>query len=660
MRALTAFTLLLAAGCGANEAHPNLDRFTDCAQVGEWLKVSARQTLDRQNWYGYGVPLAGGVTRGGDVAVAAPEAANDMAGASAPGGGGSAQDWSTTTVQEEGVDEADFVKNDGDHIFVLDNDGLSILDAWPAEQLHEAAFFDVEGTPTNLYFDGADTVVIFSQLGQVSPNPESGADPLETTASAAGGWSYDPISKLSVLDVADRTAPQLVRETYIDGRISASRRIGSSLHVITTNDLTDFLWSDADSGFGADTRRRARVDQSEASDWIPTMQDNVLRDGSWESTTGPAATCEATFRPNVRTEMAWSSIHTLDLADPTAAVTSTGVLARADVAYASTGALYLAMSEWEQGPFASQDGSVQSRIHRFELSSTGAEYDASGVVDGSLLSSYSLGEFGGHLRVATSEWDDAGASNAVSVLRPQSGVLVEVGKVDGIARGESIYAVRFVGDRGYVVTFQQIDPLFTLDLSDPADPRVVGELEVTGFSTYLHPIDEDHLLAVGEEISADGWSWMGFQVSLFDVTDFTEPELMDRVIAGEGYGSSEAQWDPHAFTWYAPRSTLGLPLVDYDYDYGVQETSLELYHVDTTTGIEHTGSVDHTAFVDEDTRSWGWCDQVRRSIFIEDYVFAVSNLGVQVAMIDDPSTTLASFPLGSPSCGWGGGMAEVF
>lgn len=659
----------LFAGCGANEDEPELARFDSCSNLAAWMKVSAKRQLD---WNGGGggapQPMA---TRGVAEDVAMESSSGGMAPPSAAGTGsvdemnlaqgGSVQGdagnraWSTTNVQEEGVDEADFVKNDGDHIFLLDGDALAILDAWPAEEMGEISRTEIEGSPQSLYFDGVDTAVVFSVLGEAEARPLSGAEPMTQSIEGDGRWAFDPISKVTLLDVSDRAAPEVVRELYLDGSVVASRRIGHKLHVVTRNDLTDFLYGDNDGGFGANARRHARVDASKAEDWLPSVQDNVKRDGSWSTTAGMSVECEAVYKPNVRTELAFTGVHSLDLSSPDGALGSVGVLTRADVSYASEAALYLAMSEYESGPFRSMDGRVQSRIHKFDIGGDAPVYTASGIVPGSLLSSYSLGEFDGYLRVATTAWSETGGtSNGVYVLGQDDTVLAPVGSIEGLARDESIYAVRFVGDRGYVVTFQRIDPLFTLDLSDPTDPRVVGELEVTGFSNYLHPISEDHLLAIGEEISSDGWSWMGLQVSLFDVSEFAEPELLDRVIVGQG-GSSEAQYDPHAFTWFGEQETLALPVMGWDPNGMVSQTSLELFRVTAEAGIEELGAVDHSELVDEESSSWGWCDQVRRSIFIEDYVFAVSNLGVQVVRLDDPATTLASYHADEPNCfGWGG------
>lgn len=660
----------LLAGCGAKEDEPELARFNSCAELNTWMKVSAKKQIDWNGGGGGGIPQP--ASRGmEDVAMessagAAPAPAASGTGSPDPsqlGQGGSVQGdagnraWSTTNVQEEGVDEADFVKNDGDHIYLLDGDALSILDAWPADELAEVSRTEIEGTPQSLYFDGIDTVVVFSVLGEADARPASGAEPMVSSAEGDGRWSYDPISKVTVLDVADRAAPEAMRELYFDGSVVSSRRIGEKLHIVTRNDLGDLIYGDNDGGFGANARRHARVDRSQAENWLPAIQDNIKSGGTWSTQGGVAVACEAVYKPNVRTELQFTGVHTLDLSAPDGALGSVGALTRADISYASENALYLAMSEWESGPFRSLDGRVQSRVHKFDLRGDSPSYTASGVVPGSMLSSYSLGEHDGHLRIATTTWTDmGGSSNAVYVLGQEDTLLTPTGSLEGLAQGESIYAVRFVGDRGYVVTFERIDPLFTLDLSDPADPRVVGELEVTGFSNYLHPIDEGHLLAIGEEISSDGWTWMGLQVSLFDVTDFAEPELLDREIVGQG-GSSEAQYDPHAFTWFGELETLALPVMGWDPNGMVSQTSLELFHVTPEAGIESVGSVDHAAFVGEEAAGWGWCDQVRRSIFIDDYVFAVSNLGVQVVRLDDPSLTLASYTAEQPNCfGWGGAV----
>jgi uncharacterized secreted protein with C-terminal beta-propeller domain len=216
-------------------------------------------------------------------------------------------------------------------------------------------------------------------------------------------------------------------------------------------------------------------------------------------------------------------------------------------------------------------GSMRTEIHRFDASRPGVTiYAGSGTVPGFVANAYALSEAGGVLRVASTTqpaWLGEGADppqpeSYVTVLQPgEGGALTQVGQVGGLGKGQRIYGVRFVGDVGYVVTFRQVDPLYTIDLANPAAPRVAGELEIPGYSAYLHPIGDGLLLGVGQEVGA-GDRPAGTQVSVFDVSDLAHPKRVQHAVFGGG--SSDAETDPHAFLWWAPAQTAVLPLSLYD------------------------------------------------------------------------------------------------
>jgi uncharacterized secreted protein with C-terminal beta-propeller domain len=217
------------------------------------------------------------------------------------------------------------------------------------------------------------------------------------------------------------------------------------------------------------------------------------------------------------------------------------------------------------------------------------------------------------------------------------GNLREVGHVGGLGPGERIFAVRFMGPKGYVVTFEQVDPLYTLDLADPTQPKVIGELEVTGFSSYLHPIGDDWLLAVGQEADEEG-RIIGLAVSIFDVRDFADPKLAHRyLIEGDDdtWSWSEALNDHHAFTFH--RGVLSIPV----YIGGTEGrfSGLLVLAVDPEDGIWELGRIDHQGMGTEDKRAW-----MRRSVYIEDAIYSLSSAGVKVNSLDNPEVELAKVP----------------
>ena len=232
---------------------------------------------------------------------------------------------------------------------------------------------------------------------------------------------------------------------------------------------------------------------------------------------------------------------TVDLAKGLEPVSATSVMTDGRIVYASPESLYVATEQWATRPdpakpTAEPEG-ARTTIHKFDIwDPERALYRGSGSVGGFLLNQWSLSEYRGVLRVVSTDapaWWGAGGEteSALTTLRQRDGALVQVGRVGGLGKGERVYAVRFVGDVGYVVTFRQIDPLYTLDLADPDRPRVLGELKIPGYSAYLHPIGEDLLLGIGQDVTEEGRPG-GTQLSLFDVSDLRRPSRLHKRRSG--------------------------------------------------------------------------------------------------------------------------------
>jgi hypothetical protein len=319
-----------------------------------------------------------------------------------------------------------------------------------------------------------------------------------------------------------------------------------------------------------------------------------------------------------------------------------------------------------------------TNIHVFDISQPGTtSYVASGRVSGTVQDQFSISEFQGVIRVASttdawgrwwisdsmnSETDEpvfTGPSNRVTMLEPtSSGDLDQIGIIEGIADGERIWSARFMGERAYLVTFETIDPLWVLDLSDPVNPIILGELEVPGVSTYIHPVDENTLLTIGIGPGDDGLGldWSMTQISLFDVSDPTNPTLADSLpispvhadddcqnirTCGWSWSWSEATYEHKAFTYWAPENMLAIPLSTYRYVYdenyyegGYEHISmLKLIDVDTENlSLSEHGEIDHSSFYNDDDGPnwWFYSTSIRRSIFMGDYIYAFSTLGVTI------------------------------
>jgi hypothetical protein len=283
-----------------------------------------------------------------------------------------------------------------------------------------------------------------------------------------------------------------------------------------------------------------------------------------------------------------------------------------------------------------------------------------------------MDEEGDDFRVVVTS-DDQGLSSSLLVMTQEADALVEAGRVDDIGRGEFVQSVRFIGDSAYIVTYPEPwflrtlppvppdgvwDPLWVVDLSDAHNPKLRGELEISGFSTYIHPLGTDHLLTIGVDTDSNNLI-RGLSLSIFDVTDPDRPDLAHRTRFGDNLSWSEALQNHHAFTFFPERKALGIPLQLTEWgEWGqlrLTSTGLEVFRVDVDEGFTHLGRVEQVdMFPGGELDAWTVsCIDVRRSVMIADqdnaYVYAVSTGGVSVAEIADGLPEVASVPFMSPS-----------
>jgi hypothetical protein len=295
----------------------------------------------------------------------------------------------------------------------------------------------------------------------------------------------------------------------------------------------------------------------------------------------------------------------------------------------------------------------RTALHRFTLGG-GLAYAGSGEVEGQLLTPWALDEHEGHLRAVTT-YPEGGTDVSVLELGKRRSMEL-VGALRGVAPGESMRSVRFDGDRAWLVTFRQVDPLFTLDLSEPRAPRVVGELKVPGYSAYLHPLAEDRLLGVGLAGTPEG-RLTGVDVSLFDVSDPSTPARLDElVVADDAWSGSEALQDPRAFTFFGGVAAIPVHMqgvrdgwvddgaVDAEDAAAARAPSdfagLVVVEVGKDGTLVDLGRVGHVDLVDPAFGSG--LPMMRRSVVIEDVLYSVSDVGLKASGLRTPSDTIGS------------------
>lgn len=440
---------------------------------------------------------------------------------------------STTNVQEAGVDEPDIVKSDGTRIFTVTEGRLHAVDALAATPRLLGSLKLPEGWSHQLLLRG-DHVLVVSQAG---------TDTL-----------------LTEVDVRDATAMRVVHTLTVPGSFVDARLIGATARVVITASppaldvpgprpvpqpgvpvIIDAFASAAKTS-AAKKNLRAR-----AAGWLPSGVLRTRRTGRVRKRA--LVSCRSVRRPARFSGADVLTVLTVDLDRGLPAVDSDAIMSSGDVVYSSAKTLYVATPDLDD-----------TEIHAFDSSQPGAStYEASGRVSGSLLDQFSMSESKGVLRAATTATEDGDTVSRVTTLQRSSRRLVELGHVGDLGRGERIFAVRFIEDAGYVVTFRQVDPLFTLDLSDPAHPVKRGQLEIPGFSSYLHPVGENLLLGVGQGPTGPGTT--GTLLSLFDVSDLAHPvRLQQRTLSMSS--TSAVEFDHHAFLWWPKTSLAVLPLTE--------------------------------------------------------------------------------------------------
>jgi hypothetical protein len=575
------------------------------------------------------------------------------------------------------------VKTDGEHLFVLAGDGVDILNAWPAETLGVVSHITTPGWERSLFLHGTRLTVI-SQENTWEPVGTPDAD-TSGGASALSWWNHawQPHVNVTVIDVSVVASPTILEQTTLDGWLVDARAIDGRVLVVTqdTFDIPapavitipppiqidpvpvdpvpvdpgliagsspipiDMPISIGWPGYPGDGTRYVYEDEASYRDRLQKAWDTVSLPQVTVTATGGGTTTSTlltaghTYLPVTPTDNNLLSVVSFNVDDDTAGPdASTTVAGVSGSVYASASNLYVSATRWGNWWDPTDTGST-TNIYQFDLQDADVQLTAMGAIPGVTLNQFSLDESDdGLLRVATTSGFGDKATSGIYALTAAAGNLQTIGSVTGLAPGERIYSVRFIGDRGYVSTFRQVDPLFVIDLANPAKPRVVGQLKVPGFSSYLHPLDATHLLGIGRDVDPATGRVLGLQLSIFDVSDPANPKRSATyTFAGDGWQSwSAALWDHHAFSWFAKQGILALPVQQGDWWQG--SNGLIVFKVDpsSTDGFQNLGEIKHD-------------DPVQRSIRIGDFLYSVSAGEVKVHRLDDPSVEVGGTRLTAAS-----------
>lgn len=627
--------------------------------VKEQVKNYIDQEVDRQNKCVYR-------SRCGNGEMDVPCLAMPVAESGGPAEGGSSTesrpDFTDTNIQEQGVDEADLTKTDGQHLYVVASGKLRIFKVWPFSDFGLVSELPINGTVNSLYLAEGKVVVYSREL----VNSE-----------------FRTI--VTFINVADPKAPQVLRESFYNGSLLNSRRVKNIVHTVINSNIkipegVKYYIEDPSlipSCDGFDEKAPESAELKAAKDALKknnrALIDDVDISGSLVGVirnNDGSLQISGSFIVNfmmspANTGFSIVSMISTDLDDLNAKDNVISVVGNGNTLYASMNAIYVAqdINIWDVVSDLTNGNSEVTLIHRFQIgASTGTSYTGSGAVAGHLLTpptgqseisaQFAMSEHEGFLRIATTIGFNG--SNNVFVLDANDPDMKLAGSITDLAAGESIHAVRFMGPRGFIVTFKKTDPLYTIDLKDPRAPKVAGELEMPGYSTYLHPFDDNALIGLGKDgDDMGGFAWyQGVKLSLLSVGDMANPKELKNMIIGTRGTHSEALEDHHAFTFDRTRGILALPITLYEEgsgggDYGTfKYEALQLFRVGLENGFEKLGEIKV-----ESNDSCGnnyYCDRetVRRTVIIgdgkNDGVIIVKDSGVALHQLDAAFTQMGS------------------
>ncbi|MEN9626242.1 MAG: hypothetical protein RL557_570 [archaeon] len=667
----------------------DLKTFSSLSELKEFLK-------DNQ---GYGYYGSGGIRMFAEKTEASVASADSGAAPTAPSGEAGGTDYSATNVQVAGVDEADIVKNDGTYLYIVSNNKVFIVDAYPADEMNvistisfnESTYISqlylqndklVVFSNSYTYYDGCrGDVCILAQLKTASAGEgNAGAASVDSPPSdsaiaekmiAPPYYYSQPSTYVEVYDISDRKNPSLKEKIELEGNYVDSRMIDGYVYVISNkyidsnnpippvysvNGVEEKIAVDSiyyfnypqsnyvfttvsalalDNGelthktylTGSSTAvyvsekniYLTTVKQQDYNDYVTRFIDEVARPLL------PASDVEKIMNSDEDEYMKQSRMQEL--------IYQKSLSLKGDEKETFDAQLKTLTENFEMKMSKDYEKTV---VHKISVDEDEINYETSGEVPGYVLNQFSMDEHKGYFRIATTtgNWRDI-SLNHLYVLDDD---LTIVGKVEDLAKGERIYSVRFMGDKAYMVTFRQVDPLYVIDLSDEEDPTVLGYLKVTGFSNYLHPYDETHLIGVGMQATEEGRT-QGLKIALFDVSDFENPKEMSvydftvRMPNMYSYSYSEALYDHKAFLFDKERELLVIPVSSSVYSHDYQFSSFwqgaYVFGINLEEGISERGKISHFEKENE------WQYTVKRSLYIDDVLYTISDLKVKANELDD-------------------------
>ena len=498
-------------------------------------------------------------------------------------------EYSTTNIQVAGVDEADIVKTDGEYIYTLSGNVVVIVRAYPPADAEVVARIDFAGAhPTEIYIAENRLVVLGFQV------PSQYSDYYVANFKTFA----------NIYDLNDIVHPVLLRNLTMTGGYVSSRMIGHHMYVVVSQPT--YMTNDTII--------------------LPTIYSN----GQVKNITAT----EIHYSNTTENSYDFTTVFAVNVQNATEAPTYlTVLLGGTSNIFVSQTNMYLTFPEWN-------DNTSLIRVH---LQGTNMTCEANGKVPGRELNQFSMDEYNDYFRIVTRSWINGTSQSCLYILDMN---LTVVGRLEGLGLSENLHSSRFMGDRCYLVTFKKTDPLFVINLTDPANPTVLGELKIPGYSDYLHPYDATHIIGVGKETveaSQGDFAWyQGIKISLFDVSNVSNPIQVDEYVIGDRGTYSPVLDDHKAFLFDKEKNLLVIPALVYEIDksqyphgepwvYGTPVWQGAYVFSITADGFELKGKITHGEDSGVPESSY-W---VMRALYIEDVLYTVSEKKIKLNSLDD-------------------------
>jgi uncharacterized secreted protein with C-terminal beta-propeller domain len=675
---------ILASGCmGTTTMAPagEIKKFGSVDEIKQYIMNNTQKAQESGSWTTDGAiqPLRESVAVPASVPPSAAKSAADFSGIS-----GTA-DYSTTNVQVAGVDEPDFIKNDGRYIYLISGNQLVIVDAYPARNAGIISRTEIEDNVKEIFITG-DRLVLFS-----TGNSDI---PIRTMSESAGGmekiaimppyYRSNPVTHAIIYDISDRKSPAVVKDYTIDGDYVDARMIRGIVYMLTRENVYSY-----DDIVVPAVRESGKVviepgvyyfDNPEYNYVFSTVTAiDAMTGAEKDAKTFLIGSGNILYVSQDAMYVSYQKYHAVVRPisrDPVIAPAPEKIWTGTDTARASDTVLWedfnrmgeaekqeviAAMKSGEEEAIRKREyDQTTTMIHKIAIYNGDIAYVAQGEVSGYVKNQFAMDEYNGNLRVATTSdvWTARGQYeyNNVFVL---DGSMKTIGSLTHIAEQEKIYSTRFLGDRLYMVTFKRIDPFFVIDLSTPSSPKILGKLKIPGYSDYLHPYDSTHIIGVGKETATNDWggvSTRGVKLALFDVSDVEHPKQIGKVEIGESGTDSAALYDHKAFLFDKGKNLLVLPIrqvttIPVVQKPGYYDNQQHIWYgayvfgVSPDTGFVLRGTVQHG------TASSGYywygssANEVKRSLYIGSDLYTVSSAKIIATDLAAINTTVKTIDL---------------